>query len=254
MKLTIDTASQKLVIENAGQSQEIDLYSKEAFELISQEWLKVGWNQKYTYTFSWMGRPIIQLPEDMIRLQEVIYRVKPDAIVETGIAHGGSLVYYASLCKAMGRGRVIGVDIEIRPHNRKAIEAHELFPLITLIEGSSIAPDIVALVKSLLRPGEVVMVILDSCHSKEHVLAELEAYHPLVTLDSYIVATDGIMREVAQAPRGREEWTRDNPAAAAAEFVSQHPEFVIEQPSWLFNESELTENATHWPGAWLKRV
>ena len=254
MKLTIDTASQKLVIENTGQSQEIDLYSKEAFELISQEWLKVGWNQKYTYTFSWMGRPIIQLPEDMIRLQEVIYRVKPDAIVETGIAHGGSLVYYASLCKAMGRGRVIGVDIEIRPHNRKAIETHELFPLITLIEGSSIAPEIVDRVKSLLRPGEVVMVILDSCHSKEHVMAELEAYHPLVTPDSYIVATDGIMREVAQAPRGREEWTWDNPATAAAEFVSQHPEFVIEQPSWLFNESELTENATHWPGAWLKRV
>lgn len=253
MKLTIDTASQKLTIENTGQSQEIDLYSKEAFELISQEWLKVGWNQKYTYTFSWMGRPIIQLPEDMIRLQEVIYRVKPDAIVETGIAHGGSLVYYASLCKAMGRGRVIGIDIEIRPYNRKAIEAHELFPLITLIEGSSIDPDIVSQVKSLIRPGEVVMVILDSCHSKQHVMAELEAYHPLVTPNSYIVATDGIMREVAQAPRGQEEWIRDNPAAAATEFVSQHPEFVIEQPPWLFNESELTENATHWPGAWLRR-
>ena len=254
MKLIIDTASQKLVIEDKGQSQEIDLYSKEAFELISQEWLKVGWNQKYTYTFSWMGRPIIQLPEDMLRLQEVIYRIKPDAIVETGVAHGGSLIYYASLCKAIGRGRVIGVDIEIRPHNRKAIEAHELFPLITLIEGSSIDSEIVSQVKSQIRPGEIVMVILDSCHSKEHVLAELEAYHLLVTPGSYIVATDGIMREVARSPRGREEWTQDNPEAAAAEFASQHPEFVIEQPAWPFNESELKENITHWPGAWLRRV
>src|SRR6202022_4695269 len=123
----------------------------------------------------WRGRPIIQHPEDMVRLAEVIYSVKPDVIIETGIAHGGSLVYYASLLKAMGRGRVIGVDIEIRPHNRAAMEAHELKPMITMIEGSSIDPGIVAKVKSHVKPSETVLLILDSNHSKAHVAAELEA-------------------------------------------------------------------------------
>ena len=105
--------------------------------------MRVGWNQKYQYTFSWMGRPVIQLPEDMMRMQEVIYRLQPDLIVETGVAHGGSLIFYASLCKAIGKGRVVGIDIEIRPHNRMAIESHPLAGLITLIEGSSIAPEVV---------------------------------------------------------------------------------------------------------------
>src|SRR5207253_434917 len=141
-----------------------------AFEILSEQWLKVGWNEKYPYTFSWMGRPIIQLPEDMIRVQEVIYRIRPAVIIETGIAHGGSLIYYASLCKAMEKGRVIGIDIEIRPHNRAAIEGHELFPLITLIEGSSVAPDIVQQARSLVADGESVLVLLDSNHTKQHVL------------------------------------------------------------------------------------
>ena len=136
MKLIIDTDNRSLIAEDNHQQAVFDLYSKAAFELISQFWLKVGWNQKYPYIFSWLGRPIIQIPEDIIRMQEVIYRVKPDVIVETGIAHGGSLILYASLCKAMGKGRVIGVDIEIRDYNRQAIESHELFSLISLIEGT----------------------------------------------------------------------------------------------------------------------
>jgi cephalosporin hydroxylase len=201
-----------------------------------------------------MGRPIIQLPEDMIRMQEVIYRVKPDVTIETGVAHGGSLIYYASLCKAIGKGRVVGIDIEIRPHNRQAIEAHELFPLLTLVEGSSTAPQIVEHVRSLVKPGETVLVILDSNHTKQHVLDELAAYHELVTPGSYIVATDGIMRDLDQVPRGQPEWARDNPATAAAEFAQAHPEFVLEQPAWPFNESDLTDNITHWPDAWLRRT
>src|SRR5215470_9545761 len=122
MKVTIDTSSRKILKELDGERAEIALYSKEGFELISDLWVKVGWNERYPYTFSWMGRPIIQLPEDMIRTQEVIYRVRPDVIIETGVAHGGSLIYYASLCKALDKGRVVGIDIEIRPHNRRAIE------------------------------------------------------------------------------------------------------------------------------------
>src|SRR5215208_4914624 len=194
MKLTIDTTSQKLIRESDGETGCLDLYSDEAFAVLSEQWLKVGWNQKYTYTFTWFGRPIIQLPEDMIRLQEVIYSVKPDVIVETGVAHGGSLIFYASLCKAMERGRVVGIDVEIRPHNRRAIEAHELSPWITLIEGDSIAPATVAQVRGLIRPTDNVLVILDACHTRAHVRGELEAYHSLVTSGSYIVATDGIMR------------------------------------------------------------
>ena len=253
MKLIIDTNAKTLHKEEDGNSFRYALYSKVAFELLSHIWLKVGWNQKYPYTFSWLGRPIIQIPEDMLRTQEVIYRVQPDVIVETGIAHGGSLVFYASLCKAMGKGRVIGVDVEIRPHNRAAIQAHELFPYITLVEGSSVDPAIVQQVKSLVRPDETVIVFLDSSHTKQHVLAELEAYHGLVTPGSYIVATDGSMQDLADVPRGKPEWAWDNPAAAATEFVQKHPEFMIEQPAWPFNESGLSENVTHWPSAWLRR-
>src|SRR5262249_2601890 len=161
-----------------------------------KEWLNVGWTQRYSYSFTWLGRPLIQLPEDVLRIQEVIHRVKPDVIVETGVAHGGSLILYASLCKAMDRGRVIGIDIEIRPHNRSAIEAHPLAHYITLIEGSSTDASVVGRVKSLIKPSETVLVILDSNHTRGHVLAELEAYAPIVTPNSYIVATDGIMADV----------------------------------------------------------
>lgn len=253
MRLTIDTETQTLWREYADRKVELPLYSKEAFEVLSQMWLKVGWNEKYPYTFTWLGRPIIQLPEDMIRTQEVLFRVKPDVIIETGVAHGGSLIYYASLCKVMERGRVIGIDIEIRPANRKAIETHELSYLITLIEGSSTATDVVQQTCSLVKPGETVLVILDSNHTKQHVAAELEAYSPLVTPGSYIVATDGSMKDMYDVPRGRPEWKVDHPTAAAAEFVESHSNFVLEQPEWPFNESELTENVTHWPGAWLRR-
>jgi cephalosporin hydroxylase len=254
MKLTINTERKQVTIEQNGATRTLDLYSREAFEEISRQWLKVGWNQKYPYTFSWMGRPIIQLPEDMIRVQEVVYRIKPDVIIETGVAHGGSLIFYASLFKAMGKGRVIGVDIEIRPHNRKAIEAHELAPFITLIEGSSIEKSVVSKVRSLVKPGETVLVILDSNHTRQHVLTELEAYHDLVSPGSYIVATDGSMKDLHDVPRGKPEWKQDNPTMAALEFAKKHQEFVIEQPAWTFNDSDLKENITHWPSAWLKRL
>jgi cephalosporin hydroxylase len=253
-KLTLDTEASILTLEDAGQIKTLDLYSKEAFEAISRQWVRVGWNQKYQYTFSWMGRPVVQLPEDMIRMQEAIFRVKPDVIVETGVAHGGSLIFYSSLCKAMEKGRVIGVDIDIRAHNRAAIETHPLSDRIMLIEGSSTAAEIVAKVRSLVEPGEIVLVILDSNHTYAHVYDELEAYAELVTVGSYIVATDGIMYDLADVPRGAPGWSTDNPSFAARDFAAKHPEFVIEQPAWPFNESALDQNITHWPGAWLKRT
>lgn len=254
MKLTIDTEARSLVVDDGGRPRELPLYSKAAFEQLSQLWIKVGWNEKYTYTFSWLGRPIIQLPEDIVRAQEVIYRLKPDVIVETGVAHGGSLILYASLCLAIGKGRVIGVDIEIRPHNRAAIESHELARFITLIEGDAAAAETIARVQSEVRSAERVLVLLDSNHSKAHVRRELEAYGPLVTPGSYIVATDGLMRDLHDVPRGKPEWAHDHPAAAAADFAAAHPEFVLEQPPPPFSESALTEPVTHWPGAWLRRL
>jgi cephalosporin hydroxylase len=253
MKLTIDTEVRTLTYECDGEKT-IDLYSTEAFRILSDQWVSVGWNQKYPYTFSWMGRPIIQLPEDLIRIQEVIYRLKPDVIVETGVAHGGSLIFYAGLCKAMEQGRIIGVDIEIRKHNREAIESHELFSFIDLVEGGSTDETTVETVRSMIKPDEKVLVILDSCHTREHVLAELKAYHSLVCPGSYMVATDGVMRQVADVPRGQPDWEEDNPTEAAQDFLKLHDNFVLEQPEWPFNESELSENVTHWPGAWLRRV
>lgn len=240
--------------ESGTESRSLDLYSKEAFEIISNLWVKVGWNEKYSYTFSWLGRPIVQLPEDMIRIQEVIYRIKPDVIIETGVAHGGSLIYYATLCKAFEKGRVVGIDIEIRPHNRNAIESHELSSYITLVEGSSTAPEVLDHVRSLIKPGESVLVILDSNHTRQHVLDEMRSYCDLVTKGSYLVATDGIMKDFSDVPRGNPEWIWDNPNKAAQEFAAETPQFLLEQPPWPFNESKLTENVTHWPGAWLRRL
>ena len=254
MKIILDVDKKVLVEEIAGSVNTYDLYSRESFEIISRYWVKVGWGMKYQYTFSWFGRPVIQLPEDMLRIQEVIFEIQPDVIIETGVAHGGSLIFYASLCKCIGKGRVIGIDIEIRPHNRTAIESHPLFPYICLIEGGSTDSKIVERVKSMVKSGEKVLVILDSNHTKQHVLDELEAYHDLVSPGSYIVATDGIMHDLTDVPRGSTEWSWNNPSEAALEFQQHHPEFKIVQPAWHFNESVLTRNITHWPNAWLKRV
>lgn len=252
--ISVDLRREIVSVEEDGKTVTYKLDTPEAFAIISRAWLRAGWDNKHVYSFTWMGRPIIQLPEDMLRIQEIIYYIKPDVIIETGVAHGGSLVFYASLCKSMERGRVIGVDIEIRPHNRKAIEDHQLFPLITLIEGSSIDEAVVNEVKSLVRPGERVLVLLDSHHIKDHVLAELEAYSPLVNVGSYIVAMDGIMEQVAGAPRTQPDWTWNNPKRAALEFVERNADFAIEEPTFLFNEGNVSERVTYWPCGFIKRV
>jgi cephalosporin hydroxylase len=255
MKFLYDDTSGMLEIQDISVSKTYAFTQREAFEIISNAWLRIGWDCKHVYSFTWMGRPIIQLPEDMVRIQEVIYGIKPDIIIETGIAHGGSLVFYASLCKTMGHGRVIGVDIEIRPHNRKAIEEHDLFSYITLLEGNSVAPVVLEQIRQSIKPNDTVLVLLDSCHQKQHVLQELESYSKFVTLGSYIVAMDGIMKHLKGASRTQEDWDWNNPSDAVFEFLAQHPEFVEEKPKWKFNESLLTEeNVTYWPNAWLKKI
>lgn len=251
MKLTIDTDA-KTVTPDGGDA--FPLYSDRAFDALSDLWLKVGWNQKYVYTFTWMGVPIIQLPEDIIRTQEVVWRVKPDVIIECGVAHGGGAIFLASLCKAMGKGRVIGVEIEFRGDHRSQIEHHPLGELVTLVEAGSTEPSTVETVRSMIKPGETVLVLLDSNHSYQHVADELEAYHDLVTPGSYIVATDGCMEWLTDVPRGNPSWSTDNPAAAARDFLKSHTDFVLDNPVASFNESTLTRPLTHWPDAWLKRV
>jgi len=247
---TFDSSQDALILLD-GES--LSVSDPKAFSLITDLWIRSGWDTKYVYGFSWLGRPVIQLPEDMLRIQEVIYGIKPDVIVETGVAHGGSLIFYASLCTAIGKGRVIGIDIEIRPQNRAAIEEHRLSPLISLVEGSSIDADIVQSVKDQIGSAETVLVLLDSNHLRDHVLAELEAYSPLVSPGSYIVACDGIMQQVVGAPRTAEDWSWNNPIEAVKKFIAGHPEFECVEPAWLFNEGSVTERVTYWPKAFLRR-
>lgn len=255
MRVLLDTNRQSCTVTDATGERTIPLYSDEAFQILARWYVKVGWNQRYTYGFSWLGRPIIQLPDDIVRAQELIHRLRPDLIIETGVAHGGSLILYASLLEAMGGGEVVGVDIEIRPHNRAAIEAHVLARRISLIEGSSTDPGVIDAVRRRAMGKEVVLVILDSNHTYDHVSAELEAYASCVTRGSYIIATDGIMEDLWDVPRGNPSWREDNPARAARDFAAAHPEFVLERPRPPFNESTLPDDAvTHWPAAYLRRV
>lgn len=193
---------------------------------------------KYSYNFFWLGRPIIQYPQDMAALQEIIWEVRPDLIIETGIAHGGSLILSASMlalldyCDAVEAGqtldpracrrRVLGIDIDIRMHNRAAIEAHPMAHRIDMLEGSSVSPEIVALVREATRRHERVMVILDSNHTHEHVLAELEAYAPLVSVGSYCVVFDTIVEDLPDAMFPDRLWGKgDNPKTAVWEYLRQ---------------------------------
>jgi len=250
----IDEERGEVTVTDTWHQHRFPLASPEAFAAVSRAWLRAGWDTKYVYSFTWFGRPIIQLPEDLIRIQEVIYRIKPDVLIETGIAHGGSLIFYASLFKSLDHGRVIGIDVNIRNDNRESIEHHELFPLITLLDGNSVDPVILDRVRSLVRPTETVLVVLDSNHSRQHVLTELRGYSEFVSVGSYLVATDGIMEQVAGAPRTQNDWGENNPRQAALAFVAENADFVIEEPRWPFNEGAVDRRVTYWPDAFVRRI
>jgi cephalosporin hydroxylase len=195
---------------------------------LADQFTRAGWQRKLSYEVAWLGIPIIQLPEDIVIVQELIWRVRPDVIVECGVAHGGALVLYASILELLGRGRVIGIDVEIRKYNRLAIESHPLARRITLIEGSSTDLAIVAGVRDSIDPSARTMVMLDSDHSREHVRAELELYAPLVSPGSYLVVFDEVMPMVADAPNGKPSWATDNPLEAVRDFLVEHPEFEVD--------------------------
>ncbi len=251
MKITFDTDTNTAILADGSTS---DLFGKESFDALADLWVRVGWVRKYSYAFSWMGRPIIQLPDDMVRIQEAIYATKPDIIVETGVAHGGSLIYYASIFEAMGHGRVVGVDIEIRSHNRSAIEAHAMMKRISLIEGDSTGQLTVDQVRALIKPGERVMVILDSNHSKAHVAGELGAYADLVTPGCHLLVQDGVMELVAGMPRTDPDWDWNNPRTAIAEFLAARPDFKMSKAARTFDESSEVPDCSHHPDGWLIRV
>jgi len=198
--------------------------------------LDAGGNHQYSYNFSWMGRPIIQFPQDMIAMQELIWETKPDIIIETGIAHGGSLIYYASLLEmnaisgGPGDAVVVGIDIDIREHNRKAIESHPMYKRIEMVQGSSIDVGTIEQVRSLAEGKKSVMVVLDSNHTHAHVLAELDAYAPLVTKGSYCVVFDTLVEDVSGEYYLDRPWgPGDNPKTAVWEYLEHTQRFEIDK-------------------------
>ena len=198
---------------------------------LSRMWARAVAPYKYAYNFSWMGRPIVQVPQDVMALQELIFKVEPRVIVETGIAHGGSLVFHASMLSLLGGDRLaIGVDREIRPHNRTALEAHPMRERFALVEGSSTDPAIVQQVYDLVDGRGPVLVVLDSDHTHEHVLAELRAYAPLVGAGSYLVVLDTLVSDLPEELYAGKRWSRtSNPRSAVTEFLRECPRFSIDE-------------------------
>jgi cephalosporin hydroxylase len=186
---------------------------------------------KYSYNFTWLGRPIIQFPQDMIAMQEIIWQVKPDLIIETGIAHGGSLIFYASILELLGNnGQVLGIDIDIREHNRVEIEKHSMFKRITMIEGSSVDKDIAKQVYNFARDKKEILVVLDSMHTHDHVLRELELYSPLVTEDSYLVVFDTVIEDMPDDLFPDRPWSKgNNPKTAVWEFLKTNNRFIVDK-------------------------
>lgn len=220
---------------------------------------------QYSYNFSWQGRPIIQYPQDMAAIQELVWEIKPDLIIETGIAHGGSLIFNASLLALLdvadgvaagtmidprGSGRkVLGVDIDIRAHNRAAIEAHPMASRIQMIQGSSIAEDVIAQVKDVAQNYQRIMVLLDSNHTHEHVRAELEAYAPLTSVGSYCVVFDTVVEDLPAAMFPDRPWgPGNNPKTAVWDYLKTHPEFEIDK---AMDDKLLISVA---PDGYLKRI
>jgi cephalosporin hydroxylase len=231
---------------NQERQTRLQAYGTDApFKALSQQWLQESMRRQYVYNFDWMGRPIIQYPQDMVAMQELVWRVRPDLIVETGIAHGGSLVLSASLLALLdlsdaieagttldprvSRRKVLGVDIEIRSHNRAAIEAHPMASRIEMIQGSAIAPEVVEQVRAFAKGYQRVMVCLDSMHTHEHVLCELDAYAPLVTPGSYCVVFDTFVEDMPPHFFADRPWdVGNNPKTAVRQWLSAHPEFEVD--------------------------
>lgn len=226
------------------------MQSDQTFSRVNQQWMEQSISHRYSYNFSWMGRPIIQYPQDIVAMQEIIWEVQPDLIIETGVAHGGSLILYASLLQLLGGdGHVIGIDIDIRAHNRAAIETHPMAPRITLVQGSSVDPEIVAQVRQLTVGRKRIMVVLDSNHTHAHVLEELKLYAPFVSVGSYLVVFDTVVEDLPAELAGERPWgPGNNPKTAVHAFLSGNDDFVVERQV----QDKLLISVA--PGGYLKRI
>ena len=233
----------------------VDLGADQALQNRSLEWVRDTARHGYSYNFSFLGRPIIQYPQDMAAMQEIIWQVQPDLIIETGIAHGGSLIFYAAMlelnaaCGGPGDAAVLGIDVDIRPHNRAAIEAHPMFKRISMIQGSSIDAKVVERVRQRAQGQQRVLVCLDSNHTHAHVLAELQAYAPMATVGSYCVVFDTIVEDLPADMFPDRPWgPGNNPKTALREYLATHPEFEIDR---RIDHKLLVSVA---PNGYLKRI
>ena len=232
---------------------------------LSAKFLIESVKSDYSYNFKWLSRPIIQYPQDVLAVQELVWKIKPDLIIETGIAHGGSLIFSASIQALIDyeeafksgelldplrpKRKVIGIDIDIRSHNREALDNHFLRPRLTLIEGSSIDPHIIESVKDIAKNASTIMVFLDSNHTHDHVLAELEAYAPLVSIGSYCIVFDTVIENLPDKLSENRPWCiGDNPKTAVKEFIEKNESFVVNDD---IDEKILISVA---PGGYLKRI
>ena len=215
----------------------------------ANDFMRDSTKPKYSYNFSWMGRPIIQYPQDMVAMQELIWEIKPDIVVETGIAHGGSLIFYSSILELIGKGSVLGIDIDIRKHNREAIESHPMYKNISMIEGSSVSEDVLSQVRDAVAGKGTVLVVLDSNHTHEHVMKELELYSPFVTKGSYLVVFDTIVEDMPEGSFPDRPWDKgDNPKTAVWEFLKNDDNFDIDKN--IQNKLLITVA----PDGYLKRI
>jgi cephalosporin hydroxylase len=259
MSIQYENFKKECAAEINSQGCDANLYTA------TQTWMNIANKLKYSYHFEFLGRPIIQYPQDMVAMQELIWQVKPDLIIETGIAHGGSLILNASmlalldLCDAIENGvsidpkiskrKVLGIDIDIRPHNQELIESHPMSSRIQMIQGSSIAPEVIEQVKQVAKGYKSVLVSLDSNHTHDHVLAELDAYAPLTSLNSYCVVFDSIIEDMPAEMFPDRPWgPGNNPKTALWEYLKTHPEFEIDTS--IQNKLLITVA----PDGYLKRV
>jgi cephalosporin hydroxylase len=259
MSIQYENFKKECAAEINSQGGDANLYTA------TQTWMNIANKLKYSYHFEFLGRPIIQYPQDIVAMQELIWQVKPDLIIETGIAHGGSLILNASmlalldLCDAIENGvsidpkiskrKVLGIDIDIRPHNQELIESHPMSSRIQMIQGSSIAPEVIEQVKQVAKGYKSVLVSLDSNHTHDHVLAELDAYAPLTSLNSYCVVFDSIIEDMPAEMFPDRPWgPGNNPKTALWEYLKTHPEFEIDTS--IQNKLLITVA----PDGYLKRV
>ena len=236
-------------VTSKGKTWTADVYSKEGCDLVNTIALKQGAEFKAMYKPTWLGVRVIQFPNDLVALQQLVWNVKPTKIIECGVAHGGQLVFLASILQNINepKSRVIGVDVEIRQHNREIIEAHSLSNFITLIEGSSIEDSTFDKVRSCISPEDRVLVVLDSNHTYGHVKEEIRIYNKLVSAGSYLVVMDAALGYVGDIPRGEEYWFDDNPIDAIEEFLADNKEYILEP---IFDEYGVTSS----PYGALKKV